>query len=84
MAASQSIFLFPVPATPSLPGRNDADRPRCDRGAADTNIMSFRILFPIVLLACNFGAAVAYALTGDWRRAVYWAASSICIAAVTF
>ncbi len=46
--------------------------------------MSFKIVFPVLLLACNVGAAASYAATGDYRRAVYWAASSICIAAVTF
>ncbi len=46
--------------------------------------MSLKFVFPLVLLACNLGAAAAYALQGDWRRAVYWTASSVCIAAVTF
>ncbi len=44
---------------------------------------SVKTLFPFVLLACNLGAAAVYAAHGDWRRAVYWAASSVCIAAVT-
>jgi hypothetical protein len=46
--------------------------------------MSLKTLFPIALLICNLGAAAAYAVGGDWRRAAYWAASSVCIAAVTF
>jgi hypothetical protein len=41
-------------------------------------------LFPTMLLLCNLGSSVASAIAGDWRRAVYWAASSVCIAAVTF
>jgi hypothetical protein len=41
-------------------------------------------VFPAVLLIGNLGAAICYALTGDWKRALYWAASSVCIAAVTF
>ena len=41
-------------------------------------------LFPALLLVCNIGSAVTYAVAGDFRRAVYWAASSMCIAAITF
>ncbi len=39
---------------------------------------------PVVLFVCNIGAAASYAFTGDWKRAVYWAASSACVGAVTF
>jgi uncharacterized protein (UPF0333 family) len=46
--------------------------------------MSVKFVFPVILLACNLGAAGAYAIQGDWRRAVYWTASSVCIGAVTF
>ena len=41
-------------------------------------------LFPSVLLVCNAGAAVCYALAGDYRRSIYWAASALCIGAITF
>jgi len=41
-------------------------------------------LFPVMLLACNVGSAVIYATAGEWKRAVYWGASSLCIAAITF
>lgn len=41
-------------------------------------------LFPAVLLVCNAGAAVGCAANGDWRKAIYWMASSVCIAAITF
>ena len=40
--------------------------------------------FPMILLACNVAAAAMYAASGDWKRAIYWLASSVCIAAVTF
>jgi len=40
--------------------------------------------FPLIILACNLGSAVTYATAGEWRRAVYWGASSLCIAAITF
>lgn len=46
--------------------------------------MSVKLVFPLVLLLCNLGAAAVYAAEGDYRRAAYWAASSICIAAVSF
>jgi hypothetical protein len=46
--------------------------------------MSAKLVFPVLLLLCNLGAAAVYAADGDYRRAAYWAASSICIAAVTF
>lgn len=44
----------------------------------------FTRLFPMVLLACNIGAAICSALAGDFRRSVYWAASALCIGAITF
>jgi hypothetical protein len=40
--------------------------------------------FPVLLLVCNVAAAVVYAASGDWKRAIYWLASSVCIAAITF
>lgn len=42
-----------------------------------------RLLFPGVLFLCNVASAVACLAAGDWRRAVYWAASSACIASVS-
>jgi hypothetical protein len=41
-------------------------------------------VFPAVLLVCNIGAAASYAMAGDWKRALYWFASSACVAAVTY
>ena len=41
-------------------------------------------VFPVILLACNVGSAVICATAGEWKRAVYWGASSLCIAAITF
>ena len=40
--------------------------------------------FPVILLACNIGSSIVYILAGDWKRGIYWAASSLCIAAITF
>jgi hypothetical protein len=41
-------------------------------------------LFPLLLLACNIGAAICSAVAGDYRRSIYWASSSLCIGAITF
>jgi hypothetical protein len=41
-------------------------------------------LFPVLLLACNIGAAICSAVAGDYRRSIYWASSSLCIGAITF
>ena len=41
-------------------------------------------LFPSVLLVCNAGAAICCAMAGDYRRSLYWAASALCIGAITF
>jgi len=41
-------------------------------------------IFPALLLACNVGAAVCCAIGGDYRRSLYWAASALCICAITF
>ena len=41
-------------------------------------------VFPLVLLACNTAAAICYVVAGDYRRSLYWAASALCIASITF
>jgi hypothetical protein len=43
-----------------------------------------RLVFPGLRFLCNLGSAVAYRTVGDWRPATYSAASSICIASVSF
>jgi hypothetical protein len=47
-------------------------------------LIHFTKFFPLLLLAGNLGAAVCYAMAGDYRRTLYWLASAICIAAITF
>ena len=49
-----------------------------------TGLVPYSKLFPCLLLACNLGAAVCCAVAGDYRRSVYWAASALCIGAITF
>ena len=41
-------------------------------------------VFPVILLICNASSAVCYAVAGDFRRSLYWAASTICVGVVTF
>ena len=43
-----------------------------------------RLIFPALLLLLNLGACVACLFSGDYRRAVYWLASGVCIAVVAF
>lgn len=42
-----------------------------------------KLVFPALLFVCNLGAVIVCAAAGDWKRAAYWAASSVCIAAVS-
>ena len=46
--------------------------------------MSRAQLFPALLIVLDLGAALAYAVEGDWRRAVYWTAAAVLTAVVTF
>jgi len=42
-----------------------------------------RLFFPAILFLCNLGSAIACFAAGDWRRGLYWMASSVCIASVS-
>jgi uncharacterized membrane protein len=46
--------------------------------------MSRTLVFPVLLLALQVAAGVAYGLDGDWRRCVYWGAAAVLTAAVSF
>ncbi|HXG15044.1 MAG TPA: hypothetical protein VNK50_02295 [Calidithermus sp.] len=46
--------------------------------------MSRAQLFPALLVVLDLGAAVVYALEGDWRRSVYWTAAAVLTAVVTW
>lgn len=37
-----------------------------------------------VMIVLSVGASIGYALSGDVRRAIYWAAAAVITAAVTF
>ena len=41
-------------------------------------------ILPSLLIAIDIGAAVPYALNGDWRMAVYWVAAATLTTVVTF
>jgi hypothetical protein len=41
-------------------------------------------IFPTLLILLDIGAAVVWAVEGDWRRFVYWLAAAILTATVTF
>lgn len=43
-----------------------------------------KFVFPIILIVLDIGAAIFYAVSGDWRHAVYWLAGAIGISAITF
>ena len=49
------------------------------------NAMTFdkRLIFPAILFLCNLASAIVCFADGDWKRGLYWMASSICIASVS-
>jgi hypothetical protein len=51
---------------------------------AQHRLMHFdrRVIFPAILILCSVGSAISCFADGDWRRGLYWTASSICIASV--
>lgn len=46
--------------------------------------MTIARMFPVILIALDVAAAVAYASGGDWRRFIYWTAAATLTATVTF
>ena len=45
-------------------------------------LLEKRLIFPGLLFLGNVASALACFYCGDWRRGIYWTASSICIASV--
>lgn len=41
-------------------------------------------LFPSILIGMDIGAAIIYAIAGDWKKAIYWVAAATLTATVTF
>lgn len=43
-----------------------------------------KYIFPSILIALDFGAAVVFAVGGDLKKAVYWIAAAVLNICVTF
>jgi len=41
-------------------------------------------IFPIAIISLDIGAAIIYAVQGDYRRAVYWIAAAVLTVTVTY
>ena len=41
-------------------------------------------IFPIILMALDLGAAVVYAIGGDWKHNIYGIAAATLTASITF
>lgn len=48
------------------------------------NKLKVQYTFPLLLIALDVGAGIAYATQGDWRKTVYWIAVAVLNIAVTF
>lgn len=46
--------------------------------------MNFGMLLAIAMIMLSVGAAIGYAVAGDWRRAIYWILAAGITAVVTF
>ena len=46
--------------------------------------MKKELIFPLLLIILDFGAAVMYGASGDFKKAVYWIAAAILNITVTF
>ena len=45
--------------------------------------MTRTMIFPLLMIAANLGAAIVFAWQRDYRRFVYFLASGICVLAVS-
>lgn len=46
--------------------------------------MKPQYIFPLMLIALDIGAAVAYGVNGDARKVIYWLAAAVLNVTVTF
>lgn len=46
--------------------------------------MKTTLIFPTVLVVLDVGAAVVYAIGGDWKKSIYWFAAATLTATVTY
>lgn len=40
--------------------------------------------FPVILIALDIGAAIVYAISKDYKMAIYWVAAAVLNICVTF
>lgn len=43
-----------------------------------------KYIFPVLLIALDFGAAAVYGFNGDIRKVIYWIAAAVLNITVTF
>lgn len=43
-----------------------------------------KYIFPVILIALDLGAAVMYAISKDFKTAIYWVAAAVLNCCVTF
>jgi len=41
-------------------------------------------IFPTIMIALSFGACAVYAVTGDYRHALYWLSAAVLNCTVTY
>lgn len=46
--------------------------------------MRTQLVFPLMMIALNVGAAIVSGLQRDFRRALYFLASAVCVLAVSW
>lgn len=46
--------------------------------------MKLQLIFPVSLIVLDVGAAVLYAVCGDYKKAIYWLAAAVLNITVTF
>ncbi len=46
--------------------------------------MRKELIFPILLIALDIGAAIIYAFGKDYKKAIYWIAAAVLNICVTF
>ena len=43
-----------------------------------------KYIFPVILIALDFGAGIAYGINGDFKKLTYWFAAAVLNITVTF
>ena len=61
-----------------------AQRERWLEPHACEEVMSRAQVLPTILILIDIGAALVWAVDGDFRRAIYWVGAAVLTATVTF